>query len=814
MVSMISDFWRLAMRYRLYTALNVVGLGLGMATFLTLALVARYELGWDRFYPQSASLYELQADFRIGSGTFHMDGQAAPLLAAIRSSMPDLKATRLEKASADIDIPSDPNRTMHYDQQVSFVDPNFFDLFPLPFLAGSPAVLSAPDAVILSGDMAQRLFGRTAAMGQTLEIKHDGHTHLYRVAGLLAPHPSNTTINTDIVTRIPDAVGERPCDGWEIFCADTYAVLPTATGRETFVRNAHAAMLKTPMARQFAPAADGGETTTLSLSRLTDLHFGPNGTANDGSSRAVILALAGIGLLSLIAGGLNYVNLATAQSLGRAREVAIRKVLGASRAQLMVRFLGEAFVLTMLAAALGLTLTEIAVPTVASLSGWAITLDYGWTLPLLCGVVIVLTLGAGFYPAFMLSSFSPAPVLASARLPAQGRFGARIRLVLVGIQFAFAVTLGICTLIVNAQALHLQHLDRGMTVPGLIIIASEKLNALDRHQSAVVDALRAMPEVTDLSVSAGGTLGRYSIGSVRRDLGQKAFMAQTLAHDDTFFRTFRLRLIAGRLTTSSHTTDVNRFKNDTPDVLAQNFVVSREATRKLGFSTPEAALGQTFLFGDKGAADRRTIVGVVEDVILNSGEETLPPIIYELEAAPIAQGIIAFRTAPNAMPHVLDVLRKAWPTLVPGIPFEPQTLTGIIADATRSDVARGRLFSIGASVAIMIACLGLYGLAAFNAERRMHEVGIRKTLGATTTQIMRLMLSQFLRPVLYASLISWPLAWLFMRNWLAGFDNRIALTPLYFVLTTLLAALLCALTVFGRTFGLARAEPARALRTE
>ncbi|MFW7268698.1 ABC transporter permease [Gluconacetobacter sp. Hr-1-5] len=814
MLSIVSDFWRLATRYKLYATLNVAGLALGIATFLTLALVARYELSWDRFYAHAGSIYELQSDARIGSSTFHMVHQPAPLLPGIQTRLPSLKATRSEDGTADIENPSGPDRTVRNDVGVNFVDRNFFDLFDLKFASGSAAALSSPDNIILSTDMARKLFGNAPAMGKTLNVTRNRKTHVYRLAGILAPHPANTTISADLVAPIPNEVAERPCEGWNTLCAHTYAILPTLTDRTTFMRMAHDMFDNSPIAKQMSQNGTGGDKMDFHLVPLTDIHFGSDGVANDGASRDVVLALAVIGFLSLTAGALNYVNLATAQSLGRAREVAIRKVLGASRMRLMMRFLGEAFVLTLLAAALGLALLEMAVPTVASLSGWPVTLDYAWTLPLLLGVVLVLTLAAGFYPAFLLSSFLPAPVLASARLPAQGRFGARIRLFLVGFQFAFAVTLGICTLVVNAQALHLRHLDRGMTIPGLVVISTTKLNGLDAHQAAVVDAIRAMPDIHSLTVSSGGSLGGFTVGGVRRAFGQKAFMAQTVPHDATFFQTYGTRLLAGRMATPDRATDVTTTKNGEPDILAQNFVISRDAARKLGFSDPQAAIGQTFLFGESGRADKRTIVGVVEDVILNSGQNTLPPVIYELEAGPITDAIISFRATPNAVPRVLSSLRAAWPTLAPDVPFEPQAMTEIIAGTTRNDTARGKLFTLGAGVAIAIACLGLYGLAAFSAERRMHEVGIRKTLGATTGQIMHLMLAQFLRPVLYASLIAWPLAWMFMRNWLAGFDNRITLTPLYFVLITLLAALLCALTVFSRTIGLARAEPARALRVE
>lgn len=808
MPSLFSDFWRLVTRYRLYTALNVIGLALGIATFLTLALVARYELGWERWYPGALSIYQLQADIRLNGSTMHAESLTPLLLPGVKARIPGLVAARLEAAKANVAI--DGSHTGQ-EEVVTFADPSFFDVFRLGFQNGDgDTALRGTSNIVLSDSMARKYFGGTSAMGKILTVRREGHTRNYVVTGVLAPHPSNTKIQSEFVVPLPEVAAERPCaEQWGYFCAETYVVLPHPGDVSSFSSTAHD-VFTTSLSGQKG-TGNFASGTKLILDPLQATRFDRDGRAADGSSRGAIVALAIIGGLAVLAAALNYVNLATAQALGRAREIAVRKVLGASRGRLIVRFLGEAQVLAFFAGLLGLALTELAVPFMASLSGWPVEIDYRWSLPVLFGVVLFLGGAAGAYPAFLLSSFAPAPVLAASRMPAQGRFGSRLRMVLVGSQFVFATTVGICTLVVNSQALHLRDISRGMNVRDLLLLSTDRHDETDNRAPEILDRLRAMPGVEAASASAGWLDGAHEVRTIA-PVGKSdaSFIVTASSVDGGFFQTYGIPLLAGRLPDFRRGEDVERSERHQ---IARNIVINLTAAHRLGFRDARSAVGQTFSSGNQ-PEDLKTIIGVVADVTDINGHFAPSPTIYILHDSRFGGVVIAMRTAHGALPGVLSQLRTEWPTLMQGFPFAPIAMTSMIDEATREDVARGKLFAIGAGVAIAIACLGLYGLAAFNAERRMHEVGIRKTLGATTGQIMRLMLAQFLRPVLYASLIAWPLAWVFARTWLAGFENRIALTPLYFVLTTLLAAALCALTVFGRTIGLARAEPSRALRAE
>ncbi|MFW7266521.1 ABC transporter permease [Gluconacetobacter sp. Hr-1-5] len=801
---MLSDFWRLVTRHRLYTILNVAGLALGIATFLTLSLVARYELGWERWYPGAASIYQLQADLKLNGNVMHAESLTPLLLPGVTARMPGLVATRLESAKALVSV---GKSAAAREEIISFADPSFFDVFRLKFREGQGReALRGPSDIALSDEMARRYFGDASPMGKTLTIRREGHARDYVVTGVLAPHPVNTKIQTGLVAPLPDVAAERPCaEQWGYFCSETYVTLPHPGDLASFTALAHAVFATSPHAQRNDGAM--GKSMTFTPIPLTATHFGHDGIANDGSSRGAMTALAIIGILALIAAGLNYINLATAQALGRAREIAIRKVLGASRYRLIARFFGEALALAFIAGLLGLALTELVVPFVVALSGWPIDVDYRESLPILLGAVLFLGMAAGSYPAFLLSSFTPAPVLAASRLPAQGRFGSRLRMVLFGIQFAFATTIGICTLVVNAQALHLRNIPRGMEVRDLLLLSTDRHDEIDDRTPEILDRLRAMPGMRAASASAGWLDGAHDVQSIFPTAKpDAAFMSITARIDADFFQTYGIPLLAGRLPDPRRGDDVERADRHQP---ARNVVLNLVAARKLGFSDPASAIGKTF-----NADGIKTIIGVVVDVTDMNGHFAPSPTAYALQGGHFSGIVIAMRTAPGALPAVLSQLRSGWPQLVPGLPFAPSTMTSMIENATREDVARGKLFTLGAGVTIAIACLGLYGLAAFNAERRMHEIGIRKTLGATAGQVLRLMLFVFLRPVLYASLVAWPLAWLFMRNWLSGFENRIALTPLYFILTTLLAGILCALTVLGRSLALARAEPARALRAE
>jgi putative ABC transport system permease protein len=365
-----------------------------------------------------------------------------------------------------------------------------------------------------------------------------------------------------------------------------------------------------------------------------------------------------------------------------------------------------------------------------------------------------------------------------------------------------------------AQARHLQSADLGFRRDGLVMVPSFVDSALDSAQRhdliAALSALPGVTAVTQSSVAAGG--GSYGIATMHRDgaTGQDPNVVQDEVGPG-FFHAYGARLLAGRWF------DPARFANDdaaarTGAKSAYNILLNRTATARLGFATPAAAIGRTLTGADRAQV---TVIGVVDDIRFMGPRNPVEPQSYALKTQGLFAPVLAARyTGDDARP-ILDRFETVWRRIAPTVPFKALTVDQMLYEEfLRADLQRSRLFTAGAVLAVLIGCIGLYGLAAFDTERRIKEIGIRKALGASTRDVLQLLVATFLRPVLIANLIAWPLAWVAMQRWLSGFDDRIALTPWYFLLASTLAVLIAIITVLGQSWRVARAEPARALRYE
>jgi putative ABC transport system permease protein len=504
----------------------------------------------------------------------------------------------------------------------------------------------------------------------------------------------------------------------------------------------------------------------------------------------------------------NYINLATARAGLRAREVAIRKVLGADRAALIRQFLGEAILMVALAALAGLILTELGLPLVNAAGGLSLIIPYSVVVPLLAALALLVGVVAGFYPALLLSIFPAAAVLASARAPGGGRASSRVREALVVLQFGLAIAFIVGTIVLGAQAAHVRRSDLGFRRDGLIVVPSLADRRIFPDQSRpILAAFRRLPGV----VSAGaGSVGAGGDGAGNIDLIEVSgrpgpgvsIMAVSVGPD--FFRTYAPRLLAGRVFDDRHgaddASDWTKWKH------GRNIVINRFAAEALGFRSPADAVGQTV-----GGPLPRTIIGVIDQLRFFSPRTPRQAIYYQynrdMPSTPVAA--IRFTGDPGVM---LDRVRETWRRLSPEVPLVAETADRRLAQFYEADDQAARLFGIGSGLAVLIACVGLWGLASFNTARRVKEIGIRKTLGASSADIVGLLVLQFLRPVLLANLIAWPLAYAAMRAWLAGFGDRIALSPLYFIGASLLATAIAVLTVLGQSLRASRAAPGWALR--
>jgi putative ABC transport system permease protein len=662
----------------------------------------------------------------------------------------------------------------------------------------------------------------THALGRALTLTIDGKPQLYRVSGVLRDLPADTHLKFDLLVPLTPAfrAAHDAFKRWGGVEGFTYLRFRNAA-------DAHA--VQADLTNFVARRGSGDRETTLGpnaskilrlqLAALPTLHFKDvdvHGSFKPGVDSRVVASLAAVGVLTLLIAMLNYINLATARAALRAREVAIRKVLGATRGMLMTQFLAEAIAVALGSILLGLAMTELTLPIVNAVGGTSLKLIYfgkGGVGPLLMALALVVGVGAGLYPAVLLSRFRPAGVLAASRLPGGGRVDGAVRAALVTIQFAVAIAFAICTFVMSAQASFMQTADRGFRREGLILIDSLMTDSLNPRQGAIVDALRSVAGVRSVALSdrepaapnqAIWSVSRPGMGEEKSDL-----VRETIGPG--YFDTYGAKVIAGRPFDSAHGADDLDGQSVEPRKAGSVSVMINEAALKpLGFASAGAAVGQTLRAGSQS----HTIIGVVRNIRFMSARQPIAPMFYFYDARLVDEGAAAVRYDGVDAATMTARLAAAWRKVAPEIPFVSKTADARLADYYVPDEQRARLFTIGAILAVAIGCLGLYGLASFSTARRVKEIGIRKTLGASTTDILRLLIGQFLRPVLIANLIAWPLAWLAMRSWLSGFDQRIALSPLYFVAATLLTLLIAVGTVAGQAFAVARAEPAKALRHE
>lgn len=807
MTSVFTSFYRSLTRDKLYAALTIGGLAVGMATFLVLALYVRFETSFERWVPRYDQVYRVDTAIQFpGSPVNGAYPATMPgLLEMMRDDFPGLIGTRIrggERGGAVL------RGAIATTEDVAQVDPSFFEVFALPMVQGADArVLADPSAALLSRSAARRYFGSADPIGQTITVSMDAPAN-YRVAGVFEDLPTNSELRLAILIPIPK---KPPPAEWAWYKWGTASLTTWLRFETPEAARAFAAKMPAFIDRRAKGDFGPGASKWLSqpLVPLADTHLKPMG-AESASRQLMVTTLGTIGLLTLLIGIVNYVNLATARAGLRAREVAMRKVLGASRAALIGQFLGEAIATVVLAALLGLTLAEAGLPLVNAAGGTALAIPYGWVLPLLGGVTLVVGLAAGLYPALVLSRFPAAAVLASARTPGGGKAGARLREALVVLQFGLAIAFLIGTVVMAVQMRHMRETDLGFRREGLITISSLADPKIGQDQArAMIRVLQALPGVQSVGTAntAPGGEGASNIDIVEQP-GPPGTgpMLRLVSVGPGFFDAYRPRLLAGRLFDDAHAAD------DSSDWkrwnLGRNIILNRKAVAALGFRTPEEAIGKTV-----GNPRPRTIIGVIDELRFYSPR--MPDMgtyyMYTPNAVFLHVGALRFTGDPRTM---LDKVEERWRQVIPTVPFAGETADRRLADLYAEDQRATRLVGIGTGLAVLIGCVGLWGLAAFSTARRVKEIGIRKAIGASAYDVLRLLIGQFLRPVLLANLFAWPLAWLAARAWLAGFGDRIALSPAYFLGASLIATAIAVLTVLGQSLRASRAAPAWALRHE
>ncbi|MBB2204708.1 ABC transporter permease [Gluconacetobacter takamatsuzukensis] len=813
---------RQARRHPVYVGLDLLGLALGIGVFLSLALLVRHEYSFNAGLPGVERLVRLDerwtlpgvAPMEEGDATYH----AIPFLL---QDFPEIEDA-LHLVGTTFRTEQDGKFTKFDGIET---DASFFRVFGIGLSRGvAGEALARPDGLVLSEKAALKAFGTLDVLGRRIELNRLGTRSVHVVTGIMTPvRGPNLLANAEMVVPIPaEEARTRPCFlYWGSSCDPVILRLRKPEDIDAVRARLRDFVIRHASGAESDPAAIGPHPEKIYELRLVPLrqtNFYDVGVENtdDGVDRNVVDAIGLIGFLALVLACANTINLATARAGLRAREVAVRKTLGATRRLLFVQFMGEALFVTSVAGIVGLVFCEILTPEIASLTGEAVTVSYGFVLAVLPVVIVLAGLASGFHPATILSGYRPAAVLAAARMPSGGRGAARLRNSLVAGQFAIAVAIVICTLVIDRQTAFMRDADRGYVKSGLLVGQPLRGNdpALERR---MLDALRSVPGVTAIAFGILEPNPHSMSRSGYKYAGPNGPVEIQMLFDRVgpgYFEVYRPRLLAGRwfdpMRGQDEGPDADNLRNGTGSF---NAVVNAKAAATLGFASPGLAIGQVLT--NDGLKAR--IIGVVDDMRFVSPRDPVSPeIIYfdTLARVPFVDPVPAVRFAGVTRAVMAERLDRAWATVRPELASSFQPADERMEDYFTGDERRGHIFTLGAVVSLLIACMGLYSLAAFSAIRRVHEIGIRKTLGASGGQIAGLLLRDFLRPVALACVLACPVAWVLMRSWLSGFDQRVPLSPLHFLIAVGGAFLIATLTVLGQTIRVARAEPARALRAQ
>jgi putative ABC transport system permease protein len=638
-------------------------------------------------------------------------------------------------------------------------------------------------------------------------------TNAYRVTAILRNPPATTDLRFDIVRLITPRT-QNAYENWDNWASREASIyLHFARPSDAAQLNANFDRFTDARAGNFFGNLAAHKTLRLRLVPLRSLHL------HNIKTRISVLSLGFVGVLALLIAAINYINLATARAAMRAREVAVRKALGATQARLKSQFLSEALFMSFLAGVIALSLVEVSLPLINSLGGLTLGLSAVHDLPMLVtlgGVLLVTGLLAGFYPAMVLSAFKPAAVLSSSRTPAGGRSGGVLREVLVVFQFGVVIAFFILVAVFFAQIQYLGAHDIGFQRDGLLIVSSTYDPALSQSQrERFWTALRAQPNIISVTASDGApgdeTMENITNAGPEGLQGQKVAIGVSFAGAD-YFKTYGARLLAGRFQSEVYGGDAFMGQDVQGRLIDGPYgvVLNEKAVTYLGFGSPRQAIGRVFVFGN--GLRHVQVVGVVEDMRFRSPKVSVQPQLYLFQPHPSFHMLTAVRYSGVTEPVMRARMAGVWKNIAPEIPFDAVSATGSLGRYNKPDRDRSNLFSIGAVVAALIGCIGLYGMASFTTTRRSLEIGLRKALGASRGQVVRLLVWQFLRPVMLANLIAWPLAWWTLKRWLSQFDDPIHLTPIYFLIPTIVALLIAILTVTGLAFVTAGAEPGKALR--
>jgi len=801
--------WRNIVRHKGYSFINIGGLGIGIAACLLLFVVVHFELSYDRYHLNANRIYRIVTKNTFSDGTNYEEGITNPATEALRIDFPQLEKISevFTNYGGQITIPdyhsNSPVVSKKYseDMGMCFIDPEFFGIFDFKWLAGNASVLASPYNVVIDKSHAIKYFGDWKnAVGKSLKMDN---ALTLKVAGVIEDCPPNTDFPMQVLVSFitlkhnPNLYGFQNDWGSNVSNHQVYILLP---------QNVTPANINEQLIGFIKKHFDKNIMVNMKkiyfLQPLTDIHFDKRfGNLGDHeTSKTTIWTLSLIGVFILIMASINFINLATAQAVGRSKEVGIRKVLGGNRLQLILQVLGETVLIVLFGLILAVLIGKIAFPYLrnfANVPEKTVLLNNS-SLWFLAITAIAVTFLSGLYPALILSGFKPVDALKN-KISAATVGGISIRRALVITQFAISQVLIIGTIVAVSQMSYIRNADLGFNKEAVLMLDNVNDSSGLEKMNALKIQLKEIPAVKMVSFNAGApssdnTWGtNFYFNNSSKELGYETTIKQA---DQDYFKTFGLRFLSGRGYVASDT--------------LKEVVINLTLLKKLGLKDPQEAIGKTIRIGSRNAWC--PIVGVVQDFQTNSlREDTKPVVLFSRKKF---YGRIGVKIEPNHLPQTLAAIQEVWQKYFPDYVYEPKFLDEKIAAFYLQENQLELIYKIFAILAIVISCLGLYGLVSFMVLQKTKEVGVRKVLGASVKSIVYLFSREFTLLVAIAFFIASPIAYYFAQNWLHNFAYRIHLGPGYFILSIGCSLIIAWITVGYKAIKAAGANPVVSLRME
>ena len=779
---------------RAFSLINILGLSVGMTACFLIFLYVRFELSYDTFHLKANRIYRVVCDVKTPTETIRANGPAWPVLPNMKLVFPEIEsAVRV----ATVSFLFRKDDVKYQEENSLLADPAFFEVFDFPLLRGDrKTALKEPFTAVFSETAAKKYFGNTNPVGQTVLITGKGWP--VKITGVMKDLPENSQVSGDVIVSMSTEtqhLNEGLEDNWQwmTYHPICYLLLRPNTNIRTLEDKFPGFIEK----REGEAMRSQQMSSTLSLEPLKDVYLSStrDGSKNGNSKNVYLFSF--IAAIILLIACINFVNLTTARSAERAKEVGIRKVVGALQSQLAGQFAGESIILCLIAFFLSVLFAGLLLPEFNHLSGKTISngiFEHPSYIFLLFAASLGIGLLAGIYPALLLSSYKPSIVL-------KGRFatgdrGNILRKGLVFVQFTLSIGFIIATIVVYNQLKYMRDQDLGFNKEQMMVIETEG----DQHKEAFQQSLREVPGVLSASLASNvpGTeapIVNCQIENYKGDL-QVANLDSYFVDWD-YIDQYKIRIVAGRSFSRSFQTDTT-----------QAMLINEAAARMFGYHSPEQAVGRRFSqFGRSGK-----IIGVMKDFHFRSLQEVIKPLSMRIE--PDACSLVSVKVSTDHLPETLIAIEKKWTSIVPYRPLLYYFLDEHFDKQYRSEERFGKLFLYFTILAIVISCMGLFGLASYSILQRTKEIAVRKVMGASIPGIVTLLSRDFLKLVVLSFVVASPVAWWLMSRWLQDFAYRINISFWNFLGAGFLAVLITLLTIGFKAVNAAVVNPVKSLRTE